>query len=52
MLTLVLLVVWLSGVTCGIAAALVLREYFLRRPGSLPEVDEHERRTWPVERER
>lgn len=47
---LILVLVWLSGVTCGIVAAIVMREHFLRRPSSLPEIDAHERDTWPVGR--
>lgn len=45
----VLVLVWFSGLSCGIVLSIVLREYFLR-PGAVPEVDEHERSTWPVER--
>lgn len=49
---LALVLAWMSGVTCGIAAAMVLREYFLRWPGAVPELDAHERSAWPVERGR
>lgn len=47
---LVLLAVWVSGLACGVVLAIGMREYFLRRPGALPEVDAHERSAWPVER--
>jgi|CXWL01.1.fsa_nt_gi hypothetical protein len=47
-----LLLIWLSGVVCGVVLAMVLQEYFRLQPGSLPEVDAHDRSTWPVERGR
>lgn len=47
---LVLLAVWVSGLACGVVLAMALRVYFLRHPVAVPEVDEHERSTWPVER--
>ena len=42
--------VWCNGLVCGFLLAIVLREYFLKRSSALPEIDAHERDTWPVGR--